>query len=75
MEGNVILAGKDNAMTNASAEEEVFFTLGEVEDFGEVVDGGGGLLHKDLNGRVGDNGFTIVRVKEVFNVLGDGGQT
>jgi len=33
MEGNVVLAGKDNAMTNAGAEKKMFFTLREVEDF------------------------------------------
>ncbi len=74
MEGNVILASKDNAVTNASAEEKVFFSLREVENFSKVINGGGRLFHKNLNRGVGDNGFTIVRAEEVFNVLGDGGE-
>ena len=74
MEGNVVLTSKDNTMTNASTQEKVFFTLGKVEDFSQVINGGGRLFHKDLDRRVSDNGLTIVRVEEVFNVLGDGGE-
>ena len=40
-ESDVVLTGKEYTFTNASREKEVFFSLGEIESFGDLIDGGG----------------------------------
>src|SRR3990167_11451071 len=50
------------------------FTLREIKHFSYFVYGRRRLLHEDLNGRVGDDGFAVVGTQKVANVLSNGGK-
>ena len=56
----MILAGKKETFADVGGKKETTFSLAKIEGFGDSVDGGGGLFHKQLNGGVGNNGFALI---------------
>ena len=74
MDVDVILAGEEEAIADWEVGEALFFFVGEFEDVGEDVDGGGRLFEEKLHGGVGDDGAAHFSAHEVFDVLSDGGE-
>lgn len=70
---NVVCAGEEEALPDWEVREAFLFFVGELEDVGQNVDGGGGLFQEKLHGRVRDDSATHLATHEVFDVLGDGG--
>ena len=71
---DVVLAGEEETLPYWEVGEAFAFFVGEFENVGEDVDGGGGLFEQELHGRVGDDGAAHFARHEIFDVLGDGGE-
>ena len=71
---DVVGAGEEETLADWEVGEALFFFVGEFEDVGEDVDGGGRLFEEKLHGGVGDDGAAHFSAHEVFDVLSDGGE-
>lgn len=70
----MVTTSEEETLTHGEVGETLFFFVGEFEDVGENVDGGGGLFEEELHGGVGDDGTAHFSGHEIFDVLGDGGE-
>lgn len=71
---HMVLAGEKETFPYFSREKQVLFSLREVKNFFELVDGAGTLFHEDLNTTIVDDGFAKVATQEIFDVLSNGGK-
>ena len=72
---DVVLAGKEEALTDWEVGETFLFFLGKFKDVRENIYGGGGLFQEDLHGGVVDDSTPHLATHKVFYILGDGGET
>lgn len=72
---DVVLASKEEALTDWEVGKTLALFVGKFEHVGEDVDGSGGLFEEKLHGRVVDDGAPHFATHEIFYVLSNGSET
>lgn len=72
---DVVLAGKEETLTDWEARKALALLFCELEDVGQNIDGGSGLFEEKLHRGVRDNSTTHLGTHEVLNVLGNCSET
>lgn len=68
-------AGEEEAVTDWEVGKAFLLFTGELENIGQNINGGSGLLEEELHGRVGNDGATHFTAHEVFHILSNSGET
>lgn len=68
-------AGEEEAVTDWEVGKAFLLFAGELENIGQNINGGSGLLEEELHGRVGDDGATHLAAHEIFHILSNSSET